>query len=220
MLLLALDTATDKGSLALAAEDRLLIEYSLESQGTYLTRLLPGLEALLKATGRDLSEVTAIAVSQGPGNFTGLRIGLATAKGLAWALGCPLVPVPTLEVLAAQFPYQPHPIGVVVDAKRQEVYFGLFLCPEALPQTLEEPVRLPLAALRQRLQAPLVLTGPGLEVYRETLEAGLPREISWAPAEMRHPRAATVARLALGRLKQGLTVPPHQLVPTYLRPAL
>ena len=220
MLLLALDTATEKGSLALAEDDRLLAEYSLESPGTYLQRLLPGVEELLRAAGRNLKEVEAIAVSQGPGNFTGLRIGLATAKGLAWALSCPLAPVPTLEALAAQFPYQPHPTAVLMDAKREEVYLGLFRCPGEIPQPLPEPQRLPVAALLTRLQPPLLLTGPGLNAYGAFLQEHLPPEISWAPPEMRHPRAATIARLGRLRLQQGLTAPPQQLTPAYLRPAL
>lgn len=220
MLILALDTATDQGSLALVADDRLLAEYSLESPGTYLRRLLPGVEALLQAAGRDLAEVGAVAVSQGPGNFTGLRIGLATAQGLAWALGCPVVPVSTLEVLAAQFPFHPHPVGVLMDAKRQEVYWGLFRCQGDRPQPLEDPVRLPVALLPPRLHPPLMLTGPGLNAYEAFLKDHLHPEINWAPPEMRHPRAPTVARLALLQLKEGLPPAPAPLVPTYLRPAL
>jgi len=220
MLILALDTATDQGSLALMAADRLLLEFSLKSQGTYLTRLLPEVEALLKAAGRSLKEVGAIAVSQGPGNFTGLRIGLATAKGLAWALGCSLVPVPTLEVLAAQVPLSPHQVGVLVDAKRREVYFGLFRGHPGQPQPLLEPQRLPVALLPARLKPPLTLTGPGLNAYGDFLKETLPPQIQWAPPQIRHPRAATVARLALPRLARGLTASPAQLTPIYLRPAL
>ncbi|OGP70286.1 MAG: tRNA (adenosine(37)-N6)-threonylcarbamoyltransferase complex dimerization subunit type 1 TsaB [Deltaproteobacteria bacterium RBG_13_60_28] len=220
LVLLALDTATEKGSLALAENDRLLGEYFLHSPGTYLQRLLPTLDELLRATGRSLKGVGAIAVSQGPGNFTGLRIGLATAKGLAWALSCPLVPVPTLEALAAPFPYQPHPVAVLMDAKREEVYLGLFNCQGELPQPLTEPQRLPVTALPSRLQPPMLLTGPGLNAYGDFLEKHLPPEISWAPPEMRHPRAATIARLGKFRLEQGLTASPQQLTPSYLRPAL
>ncbi|MDP3183165.1 MAG: tRNA (adenosine(37)-N6)-threonylcarbamoyltransferase complex dimerization subunit type 1 TsaB [Desulfobaccales bacterium] len=220
MLILALDTATEQGSLALVAADRLLLEYSLESPGAYLTRLMPGVEALLQATGRRLEEVGAIAVSQGPGNFTGLRLGLATAKGLAWALACPLVAVPTLEVLAAQLPFQPHPVGVLLDAKRQEVFFGLFRGRPERPEPLADPIRLPVSLLPPRLKPPLTLTGPGLNAYRDFLEEVLPRDIHWAPPEIRYPRAFTVARLARWRLEQGLTTPPAQLTPTYLRPAL
>jgi len=220
MLILALDTATDQGSLALVSDDRLLLEHSLESPGAYLTTLLPGVEALLQAGGRRLEEVGAIAVSQGPGNFTGLRLGLATAKGLAWALDCPLVPVPTFEVLAAQCPYQPHPIGVLLDAKRQEVYYGLFSCRQERPEPLDDPIRLPVSDLPPRLAPPLTLTGPGLNAYGDFLEEALPQDIHWAPPEVRYPRAVTVARLARWRLGQGLTIAPAQLTPTYLRPAL
>ncbi len=113
MLILALDTATDTGSLALVEDEEPLWESSLEGAGAYLSRLLPRLAALFAAAGRVPADLGAIGVSVGPGNFTGLRIGCATAKTLAWSLGCPLVPVPTLEVLAAQVPFQPRRIGVV-----------------------------------------------------------------------------------------------------------
>ena len=220
MLILALDTATEKGSLALVERDQVLMEYSLESHGAYLTRLMPGVAALLTNTGRELADLAAVAVSTGPGNFTGLRIGLATAKTLAWSLKCLLVPVPTLEVLAAQFPFHPHPIGVVMDAKRGEVFWGLFRCPEDRPQVLEGPLRLPVGELPARLPRSVLLTGPGLDAYREVLAPLLSPEIAWAPPELRWPRATTLARLARHRLKLGLTAPPAQLVPTYLRPAL
>jgi tRNA threonylcarbamoyladenosine biosynthesis protein TsaB len=220
MLILALDTATDKGSLALVAADRLLGELTLPSQGAYLTRLLPGVQALLGQTGRRLTDLGAIAVSTGPGNFTGLRIGLATAKGLAWSLGRPLVAVPTMEVLAAQFPYQTQPIGVLLDAKRNELFWGLFTCLEDQPRALEEPARLPVAALPPRLRPPLMLTGPGLKVYGDFLKDLLPPGTSLAPPEMCSPRAATLARLARRRLLEGRIAAPEQLVPIYLRPAL
>jgi tRNA threonylcarbamoyladenosine biosynthesis protein TsaB len=219
-LILALETATEKGSLALAAADRVLLEYSLESHGDYLTRLMPGVAAILRHTGKEVSDLAGVAVSVGPGNFTGLRIGLATAKTLAWSLGCPLVPVPTMEVVAAQAPRQPHPVGVVMDAKRGEVFWGRFLCPEDQPQVLEGPLRLLVVDLPARLHSPLLLTGPGLDAHREALTELLPPEIAWAPAELRWPRASTLAHLARRRLEAGLTANPAQLVPTYLRPAL
>jgi len=219
-LILALDTSTEEGSLALVEDDRLLGESPLHSPGTYLQHLLPGIVALLTAAGRPLQDLGGIAVSQGPGNFTGLRLGLATAKGLAWALGCPLVPVPTLEALAAQFPRQPHPTAVLMDAKRQEVYLGLFHCPGELPRPLAEPRRLALAALPPLLKPPLLLTGGGLNAYEDFLRQYLDPGITWAPPEMRHPRAATIARLGRVRLDAGMTASPPNLTPTYLRPAL
>ena len=220
MLILALDTATEQGSLALAADDRLLAEKFFHSPGTYLQHLLPGVEELFKDAGRSLKELEAIAVSQGPGNFTGLRIGLATAKGLAWALDCPLVPVPTLAAIAGQGPHQDYPTAVLMDAKRGEVYLGLFRCLEEFPQTLAEPLRLPVAELPARLKPPLLLTGPGLSVYEDFLRPHLSPAITWAPQERRYPQAATIVRLGRLRLEQGQTASPPQLTPTYLRPAL
>lgn len=198
----------------------MLLEYDLESHGTYLTRLMPGVAALFDQTGTNLTDLAAVAVSLGPGNFTGLRIGLATAKTLAWSLKCPLVPVPTMEVLAAQFPCHPHPIGVVMDAKRGEVFWGLFQCPEDQPQVLEGPMRLAAADLPAQLPRPMLLTGPGLDVHFDLLTPQLPPEITLAPPELRSPQAPILARLARQRLQQGLTANPAQLVPTYLRPAL
>jgi tRNA threonylcarbamoyladenosine biosynthesis protein TsaB len=220
MLLLALDTATETGSLALMAGDQVLMERALEGHNAYLTCLMPAVAAILKDTGKEVEELTAIAVSAGPGNFTGLRIGLATAKTLAWSLQCPLVPVPTLEALAAQLPLQPDPVGVIMDAKRGEVFWGLFRCREDRPEVLEGPLRLPVVDLPARLSLPLRLTGPGLDAHRDVLTRLLPPEIAWAQPEYRLPRAATLARLARRRLEAGLTVNPAQLVPTYLRPAL
>jgi len=220
MLLIALDTATETGSLALMAGDQVLMEYSLESPNAYLTCLMPGVAAILRNSGHEIADLGAVAVSTGPGNFTGLRIGLATAKTLAWSLKCPLVPVPTLEALAAEFPFHPHPVGVVMDAKRGEVFWGLFRCPEDWPQVQEGPLRLPVGELPARLRAPLLLTGPGLEVHQEVLAPRLSPEIVWAPAAMRRPRASTLARLARHRLELGQTARPGQLIPTYLRPEL
>ncbi|MDI6853233.1 MAG: tRNA (adenosine(37)-N6)-threonylcarbamoyltransferase complex dimerization subunit type 1 TsaB [Deltaproteobacteria bacterium] len=220
MLILAVETATDRGSLALADAGRVVGEYAFTAPGSYLQHLLPGLEALLAAAGRRLSEVDALAVSQGPGNFTALRIGLATAKGLAWSLGVPLVAVSTLEVVAAQIPEPDRPVGVLIDAKRREVYLGLYDFSEARAQELDDPRRLPLDALPARLSPPLILTGPGLSAYEEFLRTSLDPEIQLAPLEMRHPQASTLARLARDRLQAGITVSPQDLSPTYLRPAL
>ncbi|MGC2432965.1 MAG: tRNA (adenosine(37)-N6)-threonylcarbamoyltransferase complex dimerization subunit type 1 TsaB [Desulfobaccales bacterium] len=215
MLILALDTATDNGSLALVEDDESLGESTLAGANAYLVRLLPRLAALFAAAGRDPTELGAIGVSVGPGNFTGLRIGCATAKTLAWSLGCPLVPVPTLEVLAAQVPFQPERIGVVMDAKKNEVYWGLYRCPADQPLVETEPVRLPLAELYRRLTPPLILTGPWVSSLGD-----LPAGVALAAPESRYPRAATVALLTRRRLSAGLAASPQQLAPIYLRPAL
>jgi len=218
MLFLALDTATDRGSLALLEDDRVLGEITLDAPGSFLVHLLPALDTLLAQTGRRLEEVGAIGVSQGPGNFTGLRLGLATAQGLALALNIPAVPVPTLEVVAAPWTGHPQPVAALVDAKRGEVYLGLFDCQGEFPASLGEPERLSATHLPARLKPPLLLTGPGVRPHRDSL--ALAPGIVMAPEDAWHPSAAAVGRLGRRRLAQGLTVPPPQLTPLYLRPAL
>ncbi|MGC2692536.1 MAG: tRNA (adenosine(37)-N6)-threonylcarbamoyltransferase complex dimerization subunit type 1 TsaB [Desulfobaccales bacterium] len=215
MLILALDTATDTGSLALVEDEETLGESTLAGAGAYWVRLLPRRAALFAAAGRDPADLGAIGVSVGPGNFTGLRIGCATSKTLAWSLGCALVPVPTLEVLAAQVPFQSQRIGVVMDAKRGEVYWGLYRCPADQPLVEAEPVRLPLAEFYRRLTPPLILTGPWVSSVGD-----LPAGVALAAPESRYPRAATVALLTRRRLQAGLAASPQQLAPSYLRPAL
>lgn len=220
MLLLALDTATDRGGVALLEDDEVVGERTLDTPGSFLVHLLPALDALLAQTGRVLREIEAICVSQGPGNFTGLRLGMATAQGLVLALGCPAVPVPTLEVLAAPFAGHPHPVAAVADAKRQEVYLGRFDCRGEFPEPLGQPERLAIAGLPGRLQPPVLITGPALIPYKDFLLEHLPPGALFAPEDHWRPRAAWVGRLGRRRLAQGLTVPPPQLTPLYLRPAL
>jgi tRNA threonylcarbamoyladenosine biosynthesis protein TsaB len=220
LLLLALDTATDRGSLALLVEDQVVAELTLDTPGSFLVHLLPALDDLLGQGGRTLAEIEGICVSQGPGNFTGLRLGLATAQGLALSLGVPAVPVPTLEVLAAPFAGHPHPVAALADAKRQEVYLGRFDCRGEFPEPLEEPERLAIADVPGRLQPPLLLTGPGLRPHLDFLTQHLAPGVQLASEDLWLPRAAMVGRLGRRRLAQGLTVPPPQLTPRYLRPAL
>jgi len=220
MLLLALDTATALGSLALLEDDGVLSEHILETPGSFLVHLLPELDALFTRTGRGLKEVGAICVSQGPGNFTGLRIGLATAQGLALALGCPLIPVPTLEALAGFWAGEPSPVATLVDAKRGEVYLGRFNCAGEFPEALGGPERLAVTDLPGRLGPSMLLTGPGVTPYEDFLRGALAPEIRLAPPTRSHPQAREVGRLGRQRLKEGRTVAPAGLSPLYLRPAL
>jgi tRNA threonylcarbamoyladenosine biosynthesis protein TsaB len=219
MLILALDTATSRGSLALVADDRLLAEYTLESSASYLSRLLVGIDQLLQDIGRTIQEVNLIAVSQGPGNFTGLRLGLSTAKGLAMAVGCPVIAINTLDALAANFPFASLPVCPVIDAKKNEVYAAFYHCQDAVGQLVGEYLLLSPAALADRISEPTLITGPGLERYGSLFREALGDLAVFPPPELRHVRAGVLARLGLQQFAAGRIPELDKLTPFYLRPA-
>jgi len=126
MLILGIETATMTGGVALLNEERLISEYTLNVRTTHSARLMPALDRVLEDSSIDKCEIDGIAVSIGPGSFTGLRIGLATAKGLALGLDIPLAGVPTLDALAHNTPFAMYQICPILDAKRKEVYYSLF----------------------------------------------------------------------------------------------
>lgn len=219
MLVLAFDTSTSRGSLALVADDRLLAEYTLESPASYLNRLLAGIDQMLTDAGRTLQEVGLMVVSAGPGNFTGLRLGLATAKGLALAQGCPVVAVNTLDALAANFPWSSLPVCPIIDAKKQEVYAAVYRSLDGAADLRSPYLLLRPEALAAKLEEPTILTGPGLERYGTYLQEVLGARALMAPSELRLVRASVLARLGLARLLAGEVPELDKLLPFYLRPA-
>ncbi len=218
MLILAFDTSTAHGSLALVAEEEPLAEWQLGSPVPYLQRLLPDLDRLLQATGLSLAAIDLIVVSAGPGNFTGLRLGLATAKGLALVLGCPVVAVNTLDALAANFPWASLPVCPVLDAKKQELYAAFY-------QVQAEPVRqadyllLAPEALVAEVKAPTLFTGPALARYGRFLTDRLAGLAVLAPPECRQIRASVLARLGRQEWAAGRIPDLEGLSPFYLRGA-
>ncbi len=219
MLVLAFDTSTSRGSLALVADERVLAEYTLESPASYLNRLLVGIEQLLADTGRTLSEVGLIVVSAGPGNFTGLRLGLATAKGLALAQGCPVVAINTLDALAANFFWSSLPVCAILDAKKHEVYAALYQSRQGTAVLQGDYLLVRPAALTAYIQGPTILTGPGLERYGVMLQEVLGPKAVLPPPELRLVRASVLARLGQARLAAGPVPDLDGLTPFYLRPA-
>lgn len=235
MLTLAIDTATPNGRFALAADGRLLAYQPYNVTGSYADRLLPLIENLLVGAGRRLAEVELIAVADGPGSFTGVRIGVATAKTLAWALGAQLAAVSTLAAMAADL-LRAHPereIAVpVLDARRGEVFAAVYRRAGGWVAELHEPACLPpdawwerLAALVPDVERP-VFGGDGLallvrqdEALRPALTAlGMPAPRAWIAA---HPATARAMALAMADpdLRARTVRSPFALVPRYLRGA-
>jgi tRNA threonylcarbamoyladenosine biosynthesis protein TsaB len=227
MRLLAIETATAAQSVALCEEDRLLAEISYDAKSHKGGLLLPAVDRLLKKAGLAANDLNAVAVSVGPGSFTGLRVGLATAKGLALGADAMLVGVPTLDVLAEGYPVPNITICALLDAHRGELFMALFrrvgvggtgiglerLSPDAV--LTPEAVQSVLA----RVEGPVHLIGDGAARYREQFEAMLGDRACMTDAGLRTvPSAAVAGRLGLRQLAGGKR-PGAVVEPVYLRKA-
>jgi tRNA threonylcarbamoyladenosine biosynthesis protein TsaB len=218
-IILAMETATMCGSVALVSENRCLAEYSLQTGETHSRRLLAGVDWLLQETGIDWSTIDAVAVSQGPGSFTGLRIGLATAKGLALAGGAKLIGIGTLDGLAAQlFAAGKILICPVLDARKKEVYCGFYKCDnQGIPRLQDEYLVISPEALCDRIDEPVVLLGDGASVYGDLFREKLADLLKVVPANVYFPRAATIGLLATEKWRQNEFLDPAAAEPIYIR---
>ena len=219
MTILAMDTATMVSSVAVTTEDRVLAELTAETRFTHSETLVANIEEVLRLADVKREELSTVAVSLGPGSFTGLRIGLAAAKAIAYALSIPLVGVPTLEVLAAAFPSPGAIVAPLIDAQKGNGYFALYhftetglVCEKDVCVASPEEIADAIA----NEESPVTLAG---DFARKLMQKGveLPKNASLAPITHIMPRAALVAARAVVRLKNGEGKSPMELEPIYVR---
>lgn len=218
-LLLTLQTATPAGSLALTSGPQLLAEVNLDVRQTPTEWLLPSIEILLDRTGTAKRDLAAVAVVTGPGSFTGLRVGLATAKGLALALGCPLLGVSSLQCLAMQLPFASRPVCVMMDARKQEVYTACYDWQKGFPNALTAERVIRPERLLEELNGEMLFLGNGAVVYRSLIVRKMGDRAHFAPQFLNLPRAAAAAALALHEWEFGQRYTADELMPNYLRPS-
>lgn len=218
MKLLAVESATLSGGAAILDGDRLLGEITLNIAITHSERLLAAVDRLVVDCGLAPADLEGLAVSVGPGSFTGLRVGLATVKGLAMALDLPIAPVPTLDALAARLPFADAPVCPILDARKNEVYLSLYRWRGDRMWREREYLALPPELAVAELTAPVILLGDGIEACRPWLD-GQGDGIRITPVAQRLPTAATVAELGHALLAAGGGVGAEALVPLYLRPS-
>ena len=215
MLTLAFESSAKAASVALVRDGDLISQYSQCSGLTHSRTLLPMAEDMLKNAELSLNKVDIFAVAHGPGSFTGIRIGVSTVKGLAWASDKPCVGVSTLEAMAWHGLSAGGYICPVMDARRSQVYNALFKIEGGRPVRLcaDRAVALPLLAGElEKLNAPVFLVGDGAKLTASFLEEqGLPYVL--APENLRWQSAWGVAMAAMDK-KPGDA---HQLLPVYLR---
>lgn len=227
MRVLAVDSSGLVATVAIVEENgpeaRTVAEYTTNFKKTHSQTLLPMLDEIVKMTEIDLNTIDAIAVSGGPGSFTGLRIGSATAKGLGLALGKPLIHVPTVDGLAYNFCYTDQIVCPIMDARRGQVYTGIYRFENERMIVLEEQMAIGIEEQVDKLcqyeDNGVIFLGDGVPVHRERLEKELMRErkISFAPAHMNYQRASTVGALGMLYFKEGKIETAAEHRPDYLR---
>jgi tRNA threonylcarbamoyladenosine biosynthesis protein TsaB len=218
MKLLAIESATLSGGVALLDDDRVVGEITLNIAITHSERLMSAVDRLLADCGLAPADLDSLAVSVGPGSFTGLRVGLATVKALAMAIDVPIAPVPTLDALAARLPFADSLVCPILDARKGEVYLSLYRWTASGMERQCDYLALPPASAAARLEPPVILLGDGIEACRPWLDR-LGAGARVAPASHRLPSAAAVAVLGHAALAGGGGVSAEALAPLYLRPS-
>ncbi len=219
MLILSLDTSTMASSVAIVSETRLLAELTVQTRLTHSETLLPHIEQVLKLAGVSKEELAGIAVSIGPGSFTGLRIGLATAKGMAYALHVPIIGCSTLEALAYHYPVPGIYIAALLDAQKGNAY-AAFYCWENEKLKVKESVRIlsvdEVLEAASRLDGPVILSGDIVQKQLADRQV-LPQNVHLALPHLCMPRAANTGMLGISRLKQGEAGNVMDMEPVYIR---
>lgn len=224
MKILAIDSSGLVATVALVEDDNLIAEYTIHHKKTHSQTLMPMLSEIKNMTELDLESVDAIAVAKGPGSFTGLRIGAATAKGLAMGLNKPIIEVPTLEGMAYQMYGTSAAICPIMDARRNQVYTGLyqFVAGEEgyEMKTLQEGCACDILECIDFVNAngkEVVFLGDGVEVFADVIREKCDVPVFFAPAHRRLQSAASVGTLALIYAKEGKFTEAKDHAPDYFR---
>ena len=220
MKILAIDSSGLVASVAVVEDDNMLAEYTINYKKTHSQTLLPMLGEISKMIELDLKSVDANAVAAGPGSFTGLLIGSATAKGLGLALDKPLISVPTVDALAYNLCGTDKLICPLMDARRSQVYSGIYEFIGEDLHILEAQAPVPVEDMVKRLNElgrEVIFLGDGVPVYREKIEELITVSHRYAPAHMNKQRAGAVAVLAEKYFREGKTETAAEHQPVYLR---
>ncbi len=220
MKILAIDSSSLVVAVAVVDDEKVLAEYIVNYKKTHSQTLLPMLGEISKMIDLDLNEIDAIAVSGGPGSFTGLRIGSATAKGLGLALEKPLIHIPTLEAMAYNFYDTEKLICPIMDARRGQVYAGIYTfvdnefktVMDQTPMMMEE-----LMAKINELNKEVIFLGDGVPVFKEYIDENATVHFEYAPAHLSRQRASSAGALGLKYYAAGKIETADAHEPDYLR---
>ncbi len=223
MLILAVDSATPVAGVALSDGEKIIAEYSQNFKQVHSQKFMPMIDKCLKDYGCSLKDLDAIAVTSGPGSFTGIRIGMATVKGLSLGSGVPLISISTLEALAFNMVLSNYLVCPVLNARKNEVYAAAYDVRGIKPDILWGPAACPpqvMADETKRIAANhpgIVLLGDGFKPYQEIFRSSFGSQMREVPPHLMLPRAGSIAALAAMKLKQGTLEDVHAIRPYYIR---
>lgn len=218
MIILALDSTAQTGAVALCRDEKLVASFTLNTGNTHSETLLPSVEAVLKLGDMTVDDVDLFAISKGPGSFTGVRIGAATVKGMAFGKDKPCIGVSTLEALAYNLRGFSGIACPVMNARRSQVYNALFRVENGKIERLCPDRAIALTELAEELAAhgdtPIYLSGDGYDMTREALTSC---KLGNTPEELIYQSGYSVAMCALAAYEAGERTTDAELIPTYLR---
>lgn len=220
MKILAIESSGLVASAALVTEDTLLAEYTVNFKKTHSQTLLPMVEEIVSMVGMELKDLDAIAVSAGPGSFTGLRIGSATAKGLGFALKKPIIPVPTTQGIAANLYGVEGVICPLMDARRNQVYTGLYRYNKDGFSVVEDQMAVMIDEIIEKVNAlhePVTYLGDGVEAFADIIKEKTKVPFSFAPLHTSKQRAGALAARAVDLYRAGVMQAAAEHEPDYLR---
>ena len=220
MKVLSIDSSGLVAATALISDGILVAEYTIHNKKTHSQTLLPMISDMLKMADVKSGELDCVAVSAGPGSFTGLRIGASTAKGLAWTLGIPIVPVSSLMGLVANISERGAVVCPVMDARRNQAYYGIYRMTDELPEVIAEPDVAAIEAVVEEVNAigePVIYLGDGVPVFAEWIQKNTAVPVKFADEVNRYQRGASVARLGSLLYEKGEYVEAAEFAPVYLR---
>jgi tRNA threonylcarbamoyladenosine biosynthesis protein TsaB len=218
MKVLGIDTSTTCGSIGLIHDESVISEYLLDLSVTHSERLLDGIDLVLRKAHHALGDLDGFAISLGPGSFTGLRIGVSTVKGLAFAAQKPVVGVSTLDVLASQVSPTPYLICPIIDARKGEVYSASYRYEEFNHlKRLSEYQAIRPEVLSGMLKEPTIFLGDGVKKYGDDLQNSLKSFALFSPTALHIPHGSAVARLGAELLMRGEVLDLAAFSPLYVR---
>ncbi|ABO51391.1 peptidase M22, glycoprotease [Desulforamulus reducens MI-1] len=220
MYILGIEAATPVAGVAMVENGRILAERLVNNRRTHSVNLLPMIKDIIEEAGITTKQVNAVAVSSGPGSFTGLRIGMTTAKTLAWIWQIPIIGVSTLEALALPLMAREQIVCPILNARKNEVYTSIFRGRTGRPEMLEGPLAIGISELVQKLEkwpGPVTFVGDAVPVYQEEIIKLLGQRALFGAQSAQLPRGAAVAELGYWEMLAGGGVMPLDLEPEYIR---